>query len=178
MNKSLSISSLSSVRLKPQSLSWWHLTLANELDNWWNLKLISCNIKLQHSNAPLPKPSEDQRFHSCNGVIFSVMHWQSSWPSCNKHFSGFIPCVSCVSLLHNAYSALCGKCIKSIHSVSIEPRWLTNRESYEPQINRREKEREATHNNKRCVLSLFLAVVFTLAQSSWGNLGRGRETES
>lgn len=47
-------------------------------------------------------------------------------------------------LLHNAYSALCGKCIKSIHAVSIEPRWLTNRESYEPEINRREKGREGS----------------------------------
>ena len=29
--------------------------------------------------------------------------------------------------------------MKSIHTVSIEPRWLTNRESYKPQINSRER---------------------------------------
>lgn len=38
MNKSLSISSLSSAGLKPRCSNWWHLTSANELDNWWNSK--------------------------------------------------------------------------------------------------------------------------------------------
>lgn len=58
--------------------------------------------------------------------------------------------------------------------VPIEVRWLTNRDSYKSTINRGEK---APHNNKPSV-NLFSVVVFTLAWSSRGNLGRGRETQT
>lgn len=65
----------------------------------------------------------------------------------------------------------------------MESRWLTNRELYKPQINRgeRETEREASYNNKRCVVSLFSVVVFTLAQSSgviWGEEERQKDRQS